>query len=77
MSLPKLHGLTSKRSNFGEDEIQSLHTSQEAHGDNGGGGVDRSQHQLELAFKLPKNITELQAVRETLLIYQKEHQIQA
>jgi hypothetical protein len=78
MSLPKLHGLTSKRSNFGEDEIQSLHTSQEAHGDNGGGGgeVDHSQHQLELAFKLPKNITELQAVRETLLIYQQEHQIQ-
>lgn len=77
MSLPKLHGLTSKRSNFGEDEIQSLHTSQEAHEDNGsGGGVDHSQHQLQLAFKLPKNITELQAVRETLLIYQKEHQIQ-
>jgi hypothetical protein len=76
MSLPRLHGLTSKRSNFGEDEIQSLHTSQEAHGDNGG-GVDHSQHQLKFAFKLPKNITELQAVRETLLIYQKEHQIQA
>jgi len=77
MSLPKLHGLTSKRSNFGEDKIQSLHTSQEAHGDNGGGGgVDHSQHQLELAFKLPKNITELRAVRETLLIYQKEHPIQ-
>ncbi|CAN5956273.1 unnamed protein product [Sphagnum jensenii] len=75
MSLPKLHSLTSKRSNFGEDEIQSLHTSQEAHGDNGG-EVDHSQHQLELAFKLPKNITELQAVQETLLIYQKEHQIQ-
>ncbi|CAK9236758.1 unnamed protein product [Sphagnum troendelagicum] len=29
-----------------------------------------------LVLKLPKNITELQAVRETLLIYQKEHQQQ-
>jgi hypothetical protein len=37
--------------------------------------VDSSQ-QLELVLKLPKNITELRAVRETLLIYQKEHQQQ-
>ncbi|KAH8951515.1 hypothetical protein BDL97_09G031300 [Sphagnum fallax] len=75
MSLPKLHhGATRERWKVGKDNFQILNTGKEA-GREDGGGVDSSQ-QLELVLKLPKNITELRAVRETLLIYQKEHQQQ-
>lgn len=75
MSLPKLHhGATRERWKVGKDNFQILNTGKDA-GREDGGGVDSSQ-QLELVLKLPKNITELRAVRETLLIYQKEHQQQ-
>jgi hypothetical protein len=75
MSLLKLHhGATRERWKVGKDDFQILNTGKGA-GREDGGVVDTSQ-QLELVLKLPKNITELREVRETLLIYQKEHQQQ-